>query len=86
MPSDHKSGPRRLASSIEISKLVGAYGVTRDQARRLINKFGINRAKLSEAATILKARLPVLREAALQSNGDRSESSRTEYGGLKRPH
>jgi hypothetical protein len=39
--------------------------VTRDQARRLINKFGNNRAKLSEAARILKARFPAPREAAL---------------------
>jgi hypothetical protein len=58
MPNGHKSGPRRLASSIEISNLVRAHGVTRDQARRLINKIGNNRAKLSEAARILKARLP----------------------------
>ena len=68
MPNDHKSGPRRFASSIEISNLVRAYGVTRDQARRLINKFGNNRAKLSEAARTLKARAPAPR-AALQSNG-----------------
>jgi hypothetical protein len=38
--------------------LVRAYGITRDQARRLINRIGNNRAKLSEAARILKARLP----------------------------
>jgi hypothetical protein len=73
MPNDNKSGPRRFASSIEISNLVRAHGITRDQARRLINKFGNNRAKLSEAARILKARFPAPREAALQSNGDRSE-------------
>jgi len=70
MPNDHKSGPRRFASSIEISNLVRAHGITLDQARRLINRFGNNRAKLSEAARILKA---APREAALQSNGDRSE-------------
>ena len=57
MPNEHKSGPSKLASSIEISKLVQAHGITRDQARRLINKFGNNRVKLSEAAGILKARL-----------------------------
>ena len=73
MPNDHKSGPRRFASSIEISNLVRAHGITPDQARRLINRFGNNRAKLSEAARILKARFPAPREAALQSNGDRSE-------------
>ncbi len=55
MPKEHKLGPRRLASSIEISNLVRTNGVTRDQARRLINKFGNNRAKLS--ARVLKARL-----------------------------
>jgi hypothetical protein len=74
MPKEHKLGTRRLASSIEISNLVRAYGITRDQARRLITKFGNNRAKLSEAARVLKARLAAPREAALQSNGDRSES------------
>ncbi len=63
MPNDHKLGPRRLVSSVEISNLARAYGITRDQARRLINKFGNNRAKLSEAARILKARLPPPREA-----------------------
>jgi hypothetical protein len=67
MPNEHKSGPRRFASSIEISNLVRVHGVTRDQARRLINKFGNNRAKLSEAARILKARFPAPRQAALQS-------------------
>jgi len=67
MPNDHKSGPRRFASSIEISNLVRAHGITRDQARRLINRFGNNGAKLREAARILKARFPAPREAALQS-------------------
>jgi hypothetical protein len=51
-------GSRRAASSIEISHLVHAYGITRDQARRLIGRIGNNRAKLVEAARILKARLP----------------------------
>jgi len=73
MPNDRKSVPRRLASSIDISNLVRAHGVTRDQARRLINKFGNNGAKLREAARVLKARFPARREAALQSNGDRSQ-------------
>jgi hypothetical protein len=68
MPNDHKSGPTRSAASTEISKLIRAYGVTRDQARRLINKFGNNRAKLSEAAQTLKARSPAP-GAARQSNG-----------------
>jgi hypothetical protein len=58
MPTEHKAGPSSLASPIEISNLVRAYGITRDQARRLINRIGNNRAKLSEAARILKARLP----------------------------
>jgi hypothetical protein len=68
MPNDHKSGPTRSAASTEISNLIRAYGVTRDQARRLINKFRNNRAKLSEAARTLKARTPAP-PAALQSNG-----------------
>jgi hypothetical protein len=51
--------PRSLAHhQVEISHLVHAYGITRDQARRLINRIGNNRAKLGEAARILKARLP----------------------------
>jgi hypothetical protein len=58
MPKEHKSGPSSQASSIEISHLVHAYGITRDQARRLIGRIGNNRAKLVEAARILKARLP----------------------------
>jgi hypothetical protein len=58
MPKEHKAGLSSLASSVEISNLVRAYGITRDQARRLINRIGNNRAKLSEAARILKARLP----------------------------
>jgi hypothetical protein len=58
MPNDPQSGPRRAASSIEISHLVHAYGITRDQARRLIGRIGNNRAKLVEGARILKARLP----------------------------
>jgi hypothetical protein len=36
---------------------VRSYGITRDQARRLINKIGKNRAKLDEAARTLKTRL-----------------------------
>src|SRR5262245_40317177 len=51
--------PRSLAHhQVEISHLVHAYGITRDQARRLINRIGNNRARLGEAARILKGRLP----------------------------
>ena len=46
---------QNLAS--EISDLVRAHGITRDQARRLINRMGTNRTKLDQAATILKGRL-----------------------------
>jgi len=76
MPNEHKSGPSRFASSIEISNLVRAHGITRDQARRLINKIGNNRAKLSEAARILKARLP---------SRSVSEPEHPSWGGLRRP-
>ena len=58
MTKKHKLRSRRLASSIEISNLVRTYGITRDQARRLISRIGSNKAKLGEAARILKARLP----------------------------
>jgi hypothetical protein len=65
MTKKHKLRSRRLASSIEISNLVRTYGITRDQARRLINRFGNDIAKLNEAARILTARLSAPREAAL---------------------
>jgi hypothetical protein len=84
-PNDHKSGPSRLASSIEISSLVRAYGITRDRARRLVNRFGNNRARVSEAARILKARVAVPWEKALQSSSDRLKSSRV-AAELKRSH
>ena len=55
--------PRSLAHhQIEISHLVHAYGLTRDQARRLISRLGNNRAKLGEAARILKARIAICLE------------------------
>jgi hypothetical protein len=56
MPEKRKSGPRDLTPSIEVSHLARAHGITRDQARRLMNKIGNNRTKLDEAARILKAR------------------------------
>jgi hypothetical protein len=56
MPEERKSGAGRYALAIEISDLVRAHGITRDQARRLINRIGKNRAKLDHAARILKAR------------------------------
>jgi hypothetical protein len=42
---------------MEVSDLVRTYGITRDQARRLINRIGNDMVKLEEAARILKARL-----------------------------
>jgi|GraSoi_2013_80cm_1033760.scaffolds.fasta_scaffold177905_1 hypothetical protein len=68
MSKEQKSGSSSLASSIEIAYLVRAHGITRDQARRLINRIGNNRAKLSEAARILKARLP-LRSISVAEQG-----------------
>ena len=58
MPTKHRSGTGSSAHRVEISHLVHVYGVTRDQARRLLSKIGNDRAKLGEAARILKARLP----------------------------
>jgi hypothetical protein len=43
MPEKRKSGPRGLAPSIEVSHLARAHGITRDQARRLMNKIGNGR-------------------------------------------
>jgi hypothetical protein len=56
MPEERNSTAPRSGSAIEISELVRAHGITRDQARRLINRIGKNRAKLDQAARILKAR------------------------------
>jgi hypothetical protein len=53
MPEKRKSGTRR---PVEVSDLVRAHGITRDQARRLINRIGNDRAKLDQAARTLKAR------------------------------
>ena len=57
MPKQHNSSSN-LAQQVQITYLVRAYGITRDQARRLLSKIGNNRAKLGEAARILKARSP----------------------------
>ena len=55
MPEQRKPEARSFAPpSAEVSDLVRTYGITRDQARRLINKIGKNRAKLDEAARMLK--------------------------------
>jgi hypothetical protein len=56
MPEKRKSGPRGLPPSTEVSHLTRAHGITRDQARRLMNKIGNDRTKLDAAARILKAR------------------------------
>jgi hypothetical protein len=68
MPKEHKSGSSS-AASIEIAHLVRAHGVTRDQARRLVNRIGKNRAKLNEAARILKARLPLRSISVAEHSG-----------------
>jgi hypothetical protein len=58
MTEQRKPETRSFAPpSAEVSDLVRIYGITRDQARRLINKIGRNGAKLDEAARILKTRL-----------------------------
>src|SRR5262249_47071299 len=74
MPNDHKSEPTKLAASSEISKLVRAFGITRDQARRLVNKVRNHWAKLSEAARTLTARTAMPRAAL--DRMDRSGSCR----------
>jgi hypothetical protein len=68
MPKEHKSGSSS-AASIEIANLVRAHGITRDQARRLVNRIGKNRAKLNEAARILKARLPLRSISVAEHSG-----------------
>ncbi len=55
MPEQRKPEARSFAPpSAEVSDLVRTYGITRDQARRLINKIGKNGPKLDEAARMLK--------------------------------
>src|SRR5260370_9349076 len=54
---ERKSGARRLALPMAVSDLVRAHGITRDQARRLINRIGNNRGKLDQAARTFKPRL-----------------------------
>jgi hypothetical protein len=70
MPEERKSGARRSELAIEISDLVRAHGITRDQARRLINRIGKNRAKLDQAARILKARFSPPRPALGTHDGE----------------
>ena len=74
MPNKQTSS---LAHHVEISYLVRAYGITRDQARRLIGRIGNNRAKLGEAARILKARLPLrsVSKAHIVAEEEKSASS-----------
>jgi hypothetical protein len=45
-----QTDPRTLVHHVEITYLVRAYGITRDQARRLIGRIESNRAKLGEGA------------------------------------
>jgi hypothetical protein len=78
MSKEQKSGSSSLASSIEIAYLVRAHGITRDQARRLINRIGNNRAKLSEAARILKARLPLRSISVAEHRAGLSNVNRTQ--------
>jgi hypothetical protein len=57
MSKERKPRTARSELTTEISDLVRAHGITRDQARRLINRIGMDRARLEHAAGILKARL-----------------------------
>jgi len=60
MAEEHNLVRRNIAPSVAVSHLIRAHGITRDQARRLVNKIGNNRTKLDQAAEILKARAAVL--------------------------
>jgi hypothetical protein len=68
-----QTDPRTLDHHVEITYLVRAYGITRDQARRLIGRIGSNRARLGEAARILKARLPGARPLPAPWSGPRAQ-------------
>ncbi len=50
------NGPKALAPSTDVLHLARTYGITRDQARRLIKKFRKDLKKLDESARILSAR------------------------------
>ena len=55
--ADKLDEPRNLAPSpTDVSRLARTYGITRDQARRLVKKFRNDIQKLDESARILRAR------------------------------
>jgi hypothetical protein len=56
MAKEKKGSRVKILTSLEIWHLARQYGITRDQARRLIRKVGSDQAKLADAARILKAR------------------------------
>jgi hypothetical protein len=80
MPEERKSVTRRSDLTSEISDLVRTNGITRDQARRLINRIGKNRAKLNHAATILKARLSPRRAIVSDNLSHQMDDSAPQLG------
>ncbi len=54
--ADSRDGPRGLPPSTDVLHLARTYGITRDQAKRLVKKFRNDLKKLDESARILGAR------------------------------
>jgi len=54
--ADSRNGSRATTPSTDLLRLARTYGITRDQARRLIKKFRNDPKKLDESAKVLSAR------------------------------
>ena len=54
--ADSRNGSRAITPSTDLFRLARTYGITRDQARRLVKKFRNDPKKLDESAKVLSAR------------------------------
>jgi hypothetical protein len=54
--ADSRNGSRATTPSTDLLRLARTYGITRDQARRLVKKFRNDPKKLDESAKVLSAR------------------------------
>jgi hypothetical protein len=54
--ADSRNGSRAITPSTDLLRLARTYGITRDQARRLVKKFRNDPKKLDESGKVLSAR------------------------------
>ena len=54
--ADSRNGSRATTPLTDLLRLVRTYGITRDQARRLVKKFRNDPKKLDKSAKVLSAR------------------------------